>query len=121
MFSATRGFSTIECLIALLVFSIGALGSVGTVALSLRTAQEGTAATAVARRAASVLDSLRAAVASPGAPCSGVTAGAVTTTAGEVRWQLAPATGGRLIDLQASYPTVRGLRVDSLRGYLRCE
>jgi Tfp pilus assembly protein PilV len=37
-----HGVSTVECLVALTVFSLGALGAAGTIALGIRTAATGT-------------------------------------------------------------------------------
>ena len=121
MFHPTRGVSTIECLIALVVFTIGALGSVGTVALGLRTAAEGAAAASSARLAAGVLDSLRAEVESGGKQCSVVSAGSSHGPHQvESRWQLTALPGGQQVELLVHYRAARGDHVDTLRDFLPC-
>lgn len=106
---------------ALVVFTVGALGSVGTVALGLRTAAEGVAAASSARLAASVLDSLRGELESAGRQCRAITAGSSQGLHRvESRWQLTVMPGGQQVELLARYPAARGAHVDTLRDFLPC-
>ncbi len=116
-----RGISTIECLIAITVFSLGALGSAGTVALGIRLSTRGTHAAEAARLAAESLERLRSSLANSSRSCAALTPGSLSGAPGQTaRWTIRPAAGGAEISILTSYPTPTGQHVDSASGFLRC-
>lgn len=115
------GFTIIECLVALVVFSVGVLAAAGTTALALRAVLEGEGAAAAAGLARSTLDSLRFQVASAGGECSAAASGSASGPRGTtVDWALTAALHGRSLRLVVAFPTVRGRHADTLWSHLSC-
>jgi hypothetical protein len=118
---STRGISVIECLVALTVFSVGALGTVGTLALSTRLAGEARRATGAARQLAGELDRLELLVAVSGGACPATLPAPLSSLTGAtIVWQAQPAPGGLRLQYVVGYPTARGFHADTGQGYLRC-
>jgi hypothetical protein len=118
----TRGLSTIECLIAITILSIGALGNVAASAYALRTVREGNRAVRAARLLSTHTGRLRQLVRQAGGSCSALTAGRISGTHGEqLSWSVGPGTGGAGLTFVVSFPTVRGQRADTAYGFLQCQ
>lgn len=116
-----RGFSTIEVLIALVIFSVGVLGTLGAMALAWRADLAGETMAAAARVAGSVLDSLRGTVASAGGSCASLSAGRDSSNRVEVDWLLRPTRGGQEITLVLSWPLPQAQSSDTAWSFLPCE
>lgn len=111
-----------ECLVALTVFTVGALGAAGTMALGIRTAASGTHAAAAARLAAEALEALRHRLRLGHQACAVLAPGSLTGPSGEaLSWALTPAAGGVGVRLVITYATPAGQHIDSIRGFLRCQ
>jgi hypothetical protein len=109
-----NGTSTIECLVAVVVFTVGSLGAVATTGLGLRLAGAGDRAAAAARLARSVFDTLRSG--GPPGPCPGP--GLRTDPSGDsASWSVYPAPGGRDLILVLGGT---GIGRDTVRGFLPC-
>lgn len=94
------GLTTIECLMALVVFTLGVLGAVATTALAIRVQASGDRAAAAGRLSGNVLDSLQSVFTERGGRCDAIGGGASTDSRGTVaRWQVDPETGGLGITL----------------------
>jgi Tfp pilus assembly protein PilV len=115
-----RGVSTVECLVALVLFVVGALGAVGTIALAIRMAAEGSHLAGGARLANGTLGQIRDAVEAAGHTCAAVSAGRVDAYGNEVAWSTEPDSGGRRVLLLVSYATSRGRHRDSVIGFVPC-
>jgi Tfp pilus assembly protein PilV len=116
-----HGFSTVECLVALTVFSLGALGAAGTIALGIRTAATGTHLSGATRIAGEVQEMMQYRLRTSQRSCSVVTAGGRSGPAGEaISWSVAPASGGVRLVISLTYATPTGQRTDSIPGFLRC-
>jgi len=116
-----RGISIVECLVALTMLSIGALGAGGTAAYALRTVVEGNRAGRAARLLAAQTGQLRLRVRQAGGSCLALSGGQVSGPDGEqVRWQVSPRPGGQDLSFLISFPTVRGQHADTALGFLAC-
>lgn len=115
------GFTTIDCLVALILFSIGVLGTTATVALAIRAAAEGSHAARAARLFLAESARLAADVARGAGACSAATPGLRPGQAGLRLFSSATAAvGGQSVQLIVTYPTVRGQRTDSASTFLPC-
>ena len=118
---AQQGFTTIDCLVAMVVFTIGALGAATTAALAIRLAHEGSQMARAGRLVADESARITADIAGAAGACSGATPGARLGQSGiQLISTLRPAAGGQLLDMVVTYPTVRGQHVDSAAGFVRC-
>lgn len=116
-----RGFSTLECLVAILLMSIGALGAAATSAYAIRTVGEGNRAVRAARLLSAQTGQLRLRLRQAGGSCLALTAGLALGPHGEqLSWQVGSGQGGRQLTLVASYPTARGQHADTTSGFLAC-
>lgn len=116
-----RGFSTVECLVALVILSIGALGAAATSAYALRTVGEGNRAVRAARLLAAQTGQLRLKVRQASGSCLLLTGGLALGPHGErLTWQVGPAQGGRQLTLVVTFPTARGQHSDTTPGFLAC-
>jgi len=115
------GFSIIECLMALVVFTVGVLAAAGTTALAVRASGEGESAAAAAGLARGTLDSLRYQVAVAGGECAAAASGAGSGPRGTtLAWTVTAAPHGLGVMLIVTFPTVRGLKADTLWSHLSC-
>ncbi len=121
MLRSTHGSSTIESLVALIVFAVGALGASGVMALSLRLSTEGDRAAAAARLLSDEANRLRASLSANGGRCSGVAGSSRQTPLGVLATSaVSPVQGGLSLRIAVSYPTVRGQHGDTAVGFLAC-
>lgn len=121
MLRSTAGSSTIEGLIALIVFAVGALGASGVMAISLRLSTEGDRAATAARLLTDEASRLRAAVSVNGGRCVGVSGSSWQTPLGVLATSVvSPVQGGLSLRIAVSYPTVRGQHGDTAVGFLPC-
>ncbi|MEO8140346.1 MAG: hypothetical protein ABI742_11910 [Gemmatimonadota bacterium] len=115
------GFSTVECLVAITLFSIGALGAAGSTALGVRAYSRGTHVAAAARLAGEVIVDLRHRLRIGQLSCARLSPGSRNTPAGEVvSWALTPVSRGVEVRLALSYATPVGQHTDSAEVFLRC-
>lgn len=118
---STVGVSTVECLVAITVFGLGALGAAGTVTLGIRTATSGTHIGAAAGIAAEVLDSVRFQFRDRQHACLTLTAGRRTGPGGEVvDWSVVPAVLGARLVVRLTYLAPTGQHRDSVVGFVPC-
>lgn len=100
----TAGVTIVECLVALVLLSIGVLSAAGTVGASARLLRTGDEETAAARRVLSIVDSLRAAVARGGGTCASLSSGSAQDRGIEVNWATGAAASGAAVELTVAYP-----------------
>ena len=118
---AQKGFTTIDCLVAMVVFTIGVLGATTTAALAIRLAHEGSQMARAGRLVADESARITADIAGAAGACSGATPGARFGQSGiQLTSTLRPAAGGQQLEMVVTYPTVRGQHVDSAAGFVRC-
>lgn len=116
-----RGTTLLECLVALTVFAVGALGAGATIGLSARLAGEARRAAAAGRRFSDDFEGLRQLVQAAAGNCPSTLPPAATGPGGVViQWSGAPGIGGLTLRYVISYPTVRGLHADTGQGFLAC-
>jgi len=117
----TDGLTTIECLVALVVFTVGVLGAAAATALALRVEGGGARVAAAARLAGSVLDSLRGELLAQGNRCSAIGAGSAAGSHGIVaRWTVAASDGGREVGLVLSFPFPGRVAAETVWTFLPC-
>jgi len=115
------GFTTIECLVALIVFAIGVLGAAGTMALAWRAEVAGERAALAARLGGSVLDSLRGAVAADGGRCDQLVGGESDGPRGiRAAWALIPSAAGRETILRLSFRSLAVTATDTAWTFIPC-
>lgn len=119
--SSSSGFSTIEVMVALVVFTIGVLGAAGTLALAWRTEMAGERASVASRVAGSVLDSLRTEVLHRQGRCTAVSAGTARGPhATSVSWRPSASAGGREIWLTLSFGSLAATATDTVWSFVPC-
>ena len=116
-----RGTSLIECLVALTVFAVGALGAGATLGLSTRLAGEARRAAAAGRQLSEEFEGLRGQVQRAAGHCP-ATFPPAAAGLGQVlvQWGGTPATGGLALRYVVTYPTARGVHADTGQGFLAC-
>lgn len=115
------GFTTIDCLVGLILFAVGVLGTTATVALAIRAAAEGSHAARTARLLLAESARLAADVARGAGACSAATPGLRSGQAGlRLLSSTTAAVGGQIVQLVITYPTVRGQHTDTASTFLRC-
>lgn len=115
------GISTIECLVAITVFSLGALGAAATTALGIRTAASGTHLGTATRIAAEVVERAQFQLRSGQQLCSVLTPGNRTGPGGVVvNWTVTPVALGTRLVVGLTYMTPTGQHSDSVVEFLRC-
>jgi len=109
-----RGFTIVEVLVALLVLSVGMLGSVSIFTSVARTFNSGHAAVESAANAAEVLESVR------GGGCGGANAGSGIGAHGAYTWNVEEITSElRLVTVILSSVGVRA-RTDTFSATIAC-
>jgi hypothetical protein len=117
-----RGVSTVECLVALTLLTIAALGNAASSVYALRTIGEGNRTVRAARLLSAQTGQLRLAVRLAGGSCQPLTSGQIWGSHGEsLAWQAGPVPGGRVLTYIISFPTVRGQYTDTTLGFLACQ
>ena len=121
MSGRAAGFSTVECLVAITVFSIGALGAAGSAALGVRAASTGSHVATAARLGGEAIVDLRHRLRIGQLSCAGIGPGSRSAPGGElVSWALTSVGDGVEVRLALSYATPVGQHTDSARVFLRC-
>jgi hypothetical protein len=111
----------VECLVALVVCSLGALGAAGTAALGVRIAANGNHVAAAARLTEEVVGALRLRLRLAQGSCAALTPGSRIGPSGlAVNTALTPVRGGVGVILTVSYATPGGQHVDTIHGFLSC-
>lgn len=117
-----RGVSTVECLVALTILTIAALGNAASSVYAVRTIGEGNRTVRAARLLSAQTGRLRLAVRLAGGSCQPLTGGLIPGSHGEqLVWQAGPVPGGQVLTYVVSFPTVRGQYVDTTFGFLACQ
>ena len=115
------GFTTIDCLVALILFAVGVLSTTATVALAIRAAAEGSHAARTARLFLAESARLAAEVARGAGACAAATPGLRLGQAGlRLVSSVTAAVGGQSVQLVVTYPTVRGQHADTASTFLPC-
>jgi Tfp pilus assembly protein PilV len=115
------GFSTIECLLALVILTVGVLGSAGTMGLAVRAVHAGAAAATAARLVVSLRDSLQSRVIAAGGACSALSGGSnAASPAVQASWVTVTVPGGREIELTVTRPGLRASLVDTVAVFIAC-
>jgi type II secretory pathway component PulJ len=110
----TAGYTLIETIVALLLFTIGGLGLVSTSALVGREMKTNAVRERAGRMAASRLEIISA-------DCRRAASGRETFQQVESSWSVAFLDSARLSVVESvSYPTLDGRRVDQFRAVLSC-
>ena len=116
-----EGFTTVDCLVGLICFSVGVLGTSATVALAIRTAAEGSNAVRAARLLVTEAARLSAEIARGAGACSGATPGSRTGQGAlRVTSSAIAVSGGQDVRIVVAYPTARGQRSDTATTFLPC-
>ena len=119
--SATSGVSTVEVLVALVVFAVGALGAASTLAFSVRAVGAGSHAATAARLGATAFTLVAEGAARGAGSCAALPAPRLIGGGGEeVEVRLAPHGAGRDVSVILRFTGVTGPRVDTARSFLRC-
>jgi Tfp pilus assembly protein PilV len=114
-----RGTSSIEALLATVVFSILAVAAAGLAALSLRTAAAAARASRAGRLTGEVAESL-AALSAPDRDCRDFLADQSTAPGVTARWSFQPALHGLEVLIETRYRTASGPHADSGWSFVRC-
>ncbi len=121
MARSSRGVSTVECLVALTVFSLGALGAAGTVALGIRASASGNHLGTATRLAQEVIEEAHQRLTMGQQSCAVLGPGRRNGPGGEVvSWGLVAVDGGARLVMALSYATPVGQHTDSIKSFLRC-
>jgi hypothetical protein len=108
-------------LVALVILSIGVLGSLGTMALAWRADRAGAHLAAVAQSTGSLLDSLRGVTVAPGGSCAGAAAGRDSSEGADLRWSRRPARGGQEVTVALSISLLSSVSLDTVWSFLPCD
>lgn len=115
------GFTTVECLVALIVFAVGVLGTAGAMALAWRAETAGERAALAARLGGSLLDSLRGVVVADGGRCDGLSGGGSDGPRGiRATWSVVPSAAGRETILTLSFRSLAGTATDTAWTFIPC-
>jgi hypothetical protein len=118
---STAGFTTVESLVALIMFAVGVLGAVGTVGLATRALWAGAAASEAARLISTIGDSLAGAVVAGGGRCASLAAGSRAGTHGvSAGWRPTEVPGGVEIELTAFRPSLGRPHTDTVAIRFPC-
>ena len=121
MARSLAGFSTVEVLVALIVFDLGLLGAVSTTALTVRLLTEARNRTRVTIAASDRIEVVRNAARSPGG-CAGLTGGTRPLGGGlSEQWTTAGSGPTRLLDIIITSTTARGIHADTVRTVVSCD
>ena len=112
--SARGGFTLVEVMVAMLIFTIGLLGLATTSAVVIKQMGDAGRMGVASTIAQSRIEKLRI------ANCKASSTGADTTRGVVASWTVTPQTRSARIDVTVSYNTRRGLRSQSYRSTVPC-
>jgi hypothetical protein len=114
------GFSTVEVLVALIVFDVGLLGAVTSSALISRLLTDARNRGRVTVAASDRIETVRNAAHAPGG-CAALTGGTRLVGGGlSEQWTLVGSGPTRLLNIIITSPTVRGIRADTIETVVLC-
>jgi len=114
------GFSTVEVLVALIVFDMGLLGAVTTTALTGRLLVEARNRARATLAASERIELVRRAAVAPGG-CAALSSGSRALGGGlGEQWTLTGTGGTRPLQVIITSPTHRGIRADTIRTVILC-
>ena len=120
MHRSHTGFSTVEVLVALIVFDLGLLGAVTTTALTTRLLTEARNRTRVTIAASDRIEVVRNAARAPGG-CGSLTGGARPLGGGlSEQWAMAGSGPTRLLEIIITSATARGIHADTVSRVVSC-
>jgi prepilin-type N-terminal cleavage/methylation domain-containing protein len=120
---ATKGFTIVEILVAVIVLSVGVTALVGTAGMVTRMVQRGKMSTRAADLAAKRMERLRLAALSTTPRCTSGTfaSGGPATYQGVTEtWVVGAAAALRTVTVNVSYKTAQGTHTDVLTTQIRC-
>src|SRR5262245_26254199 len=97
--NARRGITTVECLMALMVFTVGVLGAAAALSLATRVEMAGASRARAARWTGSVLDSLRVSRDQAEGSCAPISSGWLSHPGLSGQLGITPGPGGREVEL----------------------
>lgn len=116
----SRGFATIEVIIATVVFGIGALAVEAALLEQTRSWARGRVRARLALIAETRLATLRDAIRRAGSPCAAPAAGSVSHPGVVESWSIASAPGGVAVTLELRWSTARDRGADTVTALLSC-
>jgi hypothetical protein len=120
MSRSRAGFSTVEVLVALIVFDVGLLGAVTTTALTSRLLIEARNRSRVTLAASERIELVRTGARVSGG-CGTLTGGTAALGGGlSEQWSLTGSGPSRLLTITITSPTHRGLRADTVVTVISC-
>jgi prepilin-type N-terminal cleavage/methylation domain-containing protein len=120
---STSGFTLVEVLVSIVVLAIGIVALAGSSAVVTRMIGRGKVETRVAQAASSRIEALRLAAYSTSPRCTAAAfaaGGPVTTNGLTESWTVPVAGKVRAVQVDVTYPTVRGPRTVSLQTRIEC-
>jgi len=120
MHRSHAGFSTVEVLVALIVFDVGLLGAVTTSALATRLLTEARNRGRATVAASDRIETVRNAARAPGG-CAALTVGTRLLGGGlSEQWTLVGSGPTRLLNIIITGSTTRGVRTDTIETVVPC-
>ncbi|HSE68246.1 MAG TPA: hypothetical protein VLB12_14760 [Gemmatimonadales bacterium] len=120
MARSLAGFSTVEVLVALIVFDLGLLGAVSTTALATRLLTDARNRAGATVAISDRIEMVRNAARAPNG-CAALTGGTRPLGGGvSERWALTGSGPTRLLDIIITSTTARGIHADTVRTVVSC-
>src|SRR5262245_53798973 len=120
MARSLAGFSTVEVLVALIVFDVGLLGALSTTALTARLLTDARTRARGAVAASERIEIVRNRAAAPGG-CASLAAGTTSLGGGlSEQWVASGTVPTRLLQIIITSSTHRGTRADTIRTVIPC-
>jgi len=117
---STAGFSTVEVLVALIVFDLGLLGAVSTAALTSRLLVEARNRSRVTLASTERIELVRTAARVPGG-CGTLTGGTASLGGGlSEQWAVSGSGPTRLLTITITSLTHRGVQTDTVGTVISC-
>ena len=123
MKQATKGFTIIEVLVAVIVLTVGVTALVGTAGMATRMVQRGKMSTRASDLGAKRIERLRLAALSTTPRCTAAafaSGGPSTYQNVTETWNVAAAGSLRAVTVSVSYRTAQGTHTDVLTTQIRC-
>lgn len=116
-----NGFSTVEVMVALVLFTAGVLGAGGMMALAWRAELTGERAAVAARLAGSILDSLRASVIDGQGRCDRLQPGSESLAHGTfAAWTSRGSAAGREVVVRLAFSSLAAPVEDTVWTFVPC-